>query len=878
MHNSNWEKVRDSKDLVSAPRRTIRDPFGDDMDQGVPDVHPGDVVRVEEGIGVVRYLGEVRFAKGLWAGVELVEKLGMHDGQVGGKRYFRCKPNHGVLCDSAKITKKIKPEELLERVTLLNNENLDLRKENEKITSKNKAYEAKLTALNILEPPKPQVDCFEDIELGDRVRLSNRKTGTVKFIGRTRGDPETFVGLEMHSWISNGNNGIRNGHRYFHCRNGWGYFARKAQVVEIVEKSEKQPEVPRLDFKIGDRVEIDRQRTGVVKYLGDVDFTKDEMVGLEMDVWTSFGHDGTVGGKRYFQASHGKGYFCKYESVVRVLAADEEVKPPRSSFAKFQGIGKSRSSFLREDGLDLNKLDKSLTAEMKLQLEIKRLDSVGKIKIGQMVRLKRGREGTVKFIGHVDFTAEEVIGLELTQWTEKGHDGSLQGKRYFTCAAGRGYFTKRANIALVGVDVDDIPDVFTKGSDEIDPMTVKVGDRIRLKRGKVGVVKFIGKVPGIKRECVVGMELDTVGDELGHDGFSPIGDRIFACSPAHGYWTSKESIEKILKRPRPRSVSSGNRHHARRGTDMCMPMPEVKERTVDIEFSIGDTVRLARGKEGIVRFIGRVEGMKQGGEVIGLELNQWSQKGHDGTHKGKKYFSCPPGRGYFTTRKAVAELLKKASTADREQAVPREEPVPEEQPEKSSKTLIEVSEGERVRLRNGRTGTVWYIGKAGFAKGEVVGMELDQWAVKGNDGSMKGVRYFSCPSGHGYFTRREAIVEKLEQTRRLSKRKSAMTGRARGHSIMSDAIREPSPEIPSLDINGMVVKIGDRIRLKRGKIGTIKYIGPVKGTEQTVIGLELTQWYERGNDGTFKGVRYFETRGHGWGYFTKPTSIAEVIK
>merc|ERR1719320_1566437 len=306
-------------------------------------------------------------------------------------------------------------------------------------------------------------------------------------------------------------------------------------------------------------------------------------------------------------------------------------------------------------------------------------------------------------------------------------------------------------------------------------------------------------------------------------------------------------------------------------------MPEVKERTVDVNFNIGDTVRLARGKEGIVRFIGLVEGIKKG-EVVGLELNQWSQKGHDGTHKGNKYFSCAAGRGYFTTRKAVVELLQKATSGEVAEIVAREEPVVEEQTQKSIKKQIEVSEGERVRLRNGRTGTVWYIGKASFTKGEVIGMELDQWAVKGNDGSMKGVRYFSCPSGHGYFTRREAIVEKLEKTGRMSKRKSGMMiGRARGHSILSDAAPEASPEVASLDINGMVVKVGDRIRLKRGKIGTIKYIGPVKGTEQTVVGLELTQWYERGNDGTFKGARYFETRGHGWGYFTKPTSIAEVL-
>merc|ERR1712096_302669 len=139
----------------------------------------------------------------------------------------------------------------------------------------------------------------------------------------------------------------------------------------------------------------------------------------------------------------------------------------------------------------------------------------------------------------------------------------------------------------------------------------------------------------------------------------------------------------------------------------------------------------------------------------------------------------------------------------------------------------------------------------------------------------KGVRYFSCPSGHGYFTRRGFIVEKLEKTMRMSKRKSGIIGSPA--SVVSDSIPKSKPEVPTIDINGMLVKLGDRVRLKRGKIGTIKYIGPVKGAKQTVVGLELTQWYERGNDGTFKGVRYFETRGHGWGYFTKPNSIAEVL-
>lgn len=263
------------------------------------------------------------------------------------------------------------------------------------------------------------------------------------------------------------------------------------------------------------------------------------------------------------------------------------------------------------------------------------------------------------------------------------------------------------------------------------------------------------------------------------------------------------------------------------------------------------------------------------GEVVGLELRQWSERGHDGSHKGKQYFSCAPGRGYFTTRDAVVEVLERAE--ERKARPPSRMNSLDSAPDqdKEERPQIDgVEKGERVRLRNGRTGTVWFIGKTEFVKGTVVGLELDQWAPKGNDGSMKGVRYFECPKGHGYFTRMEAIVEKLGASRRanLRSRRSTPVSSPR-------RTREAAPAKNQLgDMKEVVkVKIGDRVRLKRGKIGTVRYIGPVEGTSRDVVGLELEQWYERGNDGTFKGVQYFETRGDGWGYFTKPQSIAEII-
>jgi len=503
-----------------------------------------------------------------------------------------------------------------------------------------------------------------------------------------------------------------------------------------------------------------------------------------------------------------------------------------------------------------------------------RRKSLSELSIGDKVRLARGKEGRVKYIGTVEFASGEVIGMELSAWTERGHDGSVMGKRYFEAAPGRGYFTKRKNVTEI---IESGAKELQKAeATEDDKNGVQVGDRVRLKRHKTGVIKFMGKVPGINRECVIGLELDEIGEERGHDGCSPLdGKKIFNCMPGHGYWTSKEAIAKVLSNAR--KPTKGRGRHRRDETDMVGVVSDFVKKLVD--FRVGDTVRLSRGKEGIVRYIGPVEGMKRD-DIVGLELKVWTERGHDGSYKGKQYFTCPPGRGYFTSRDAVAKVLQTAAEASerRKPAIRTmaslESRVPDE--DASDGPLMEVEKGERVQLRNGRTGTVLYIGKTDFTKGEVIGLELDQWAPKGHDGSVKGQRFFECPPGHGYFTRRSAIVEKLGQSRRMAKSRKgtpASSPRRRQETrrgSMSDE-RQPTTK------GEIKVKVGDRVRLKRGKVGIVRYIGPVQGTSQDVIGLELEQWFERGNDGSFKGRRYFETRGDGWGYFTKPSSVAEII-
>eukprot|EP01104_Vermistella_antarctica_P002750 TRINITY_DN1296_c0_g1_i5.p1 TRINITY_DN1296_c0_g1~~TRINITY_DN1296_c0_g1_i5.p1 ORF type:complete len:728 (+),score=161.92 TRINITY_DN1296_c0_g1_i5:264-2447(+) len=52
----------------------------------------------ELGTGVVRFMGMIpKGPKGNWIGVELTEANGKNDGSVKGRRYFKCKPNHGLF-------------------------------------------------------------------------------------------------------------------------------------------------------------------------------------------------------------------------------------------------------------------------------------------------------------------------------------------------------------------------------------------------------------------------------------------------------------------------------------------------------------------------------------------------------------------------------------------------------------------------------------------------------------------------------------------------------------------------------------------------------------------------------------------------------------
>ena len=81
---------------------------------------------------------------------------------------------------------------------------------------------------------------------------------------------------------------------------------------------------------------------------------------------------------------------------------------------------------------------------------------------------------------------------------------------------------------------------------------------------------------------------------------------------------------------------------------MSEPLDEIIHRS----FKIGDHVKFLanRHKTGIVRYIGS-DGIYP--SQIGIELDEWSINGHDGSVNGEQIFDTSPGRGTFVRRDEI---------------------------------------------------------------------------------------------------------------------------------------------------------------------------------------------------------------------------------
>ncbi|XP_022087873.1 CAP-Gly domain-containing linker protein 4-like [Acanthaster planci] len=176
--------------------------------------------------GTLQFYGTTQFAPGMWAGIELDEAIGKHNGTVEGVTYFECPQKHGIFAPLSKVSKfVVSPRPSTPR-------------SGGGCTAA--VYHGKIDVSHV----SPKVDTglrsrtfsaagkFEDVCVGDRVSIAGQapRHGIVQYSGFTQFAAGWWYGVELDG-PEGKNDGSVAGVRYFTCRPQYGLFAQPSKVT-----------------------------------------------------------------------------------------------------------------------------------------------------------------------------------------------------------------------------------------------------------------------------------------------------------------------------------------------------------------------------------------------------------------------------------------------------------------------------------------------------------------------------------------------------------------------------------------------------------------------------------------------------------------------
>ena len=302
-------------------------------------------------IGILRYCGATQFASGIWAGVELEGGDGKHNGTVQGVTYFRCHANQGVFAPINRVTKYGSRYRVFQGSPIVHR---PVNYPGVNVANVTPKVETGLSSLR---------NKLADLMAGDRVMLTDRRKGIVRFSGETAFSPGHWFGIELEKALGK-NDGSVNGVRYFQCGANHGLFATGSRILRVLRpryrddsdnESEfsmsmtsnsefsltprtsrrvkslrpvpvmkfgspfKTPSLLHLNGKMDNWLTVGvnvlvHNEIGVLRYIGPVDFAEGTWFGVELRV-PHGKNDGSVRGRRYFTCKANHGLIVRPKSV-----------------------------------------------------------------------------------------------------------------------------------------------------------------------------------------------------------------------------------------------------------------------------------------------------------------------------------------------------------------------------------------------------------------------------------------------------------------------------------------------------------------------------------------------------------------------------------
>ncbi|CAL8285723.1 unnamed protein product [Lota lota] len=422
-----------------------------------------------------------------------------------------------------------------------------------------------------------------------------------------------------------------------------------------------------------------------------------------------------------------------------------------------------------------------------------------------------------------------------------------------------------------------LPPLSDKARTQLTTLGIRLGDRVVIAGQKVGTLRFCGSTE-FSGGLWAGIELELA--EGKNDG-SVAGVQYFTCPNKHGIFAPLSKISKPTER--------------RRSATPRAPLPPRPPRRLDLSRV---TSKVNTG--GLSRSLSSSSSSLESRHMPAARTRPLPRQRPPARQRRERVSPSSMGE-------PLLRLPASSTTTNPARTGPRSRT-----PSAGSSVFEgpDVHLGERVLVVGQRTGVVQFYGHTSFAPGLWLGIELDKPSGK-NDGSVGGLRYFSCPPKHGVFappSRVQRIHGSVDCLSELSSSRlnRPFTGTIRRSSSTSTAIasqkdsghKSPvnrrrshphrqrwstlssnssagggrgrtsggsssSPAPPGPDGHARL-QVGTQVLLSSANdMALVRYIGAADFAAGLWLGLELRS--PRGkNDGAVGGRRYFTCRpGHG---------------